>query len=454
MAQNFGRQVTFSAWLSQDILDCEDKLLKLSHVINWESVFDRLCPYYSTRGRRGLPIRMMVGLHILKHMENMSDEQCVARLKGDLYWMYFCGVEVDQLQGKYKHLDRSSMSRFRSRIGEKGFGAVEDIIRQYLLEQKEINTSEMTTDSSCMAKNIAYPTDSALLDKGRRNLIKIVEKIKKVGIKGAEKMRSFSRRSKKILLDIAKLGKNRADRIQAGTLELASQAVHVLNKSEEILSNAQKFSQKLDLDFVKALGLNGLIQKLRSQVCLVWKVVEQSRMRFQGVHIPNKIYSLHESQVIVICKGKRACPNEYGSKFNISIDRNGYIVSHESYMSNKSDAKILKPAVVNWEKKTGKTPKQINADRGYVQKKKEQKGKLEKIRLCIPNKGNKIHHDAKKAWFKKGQARRAGIEAVIGHLKQDHRLNCSRYSGFRGDKINLTLGTIAWNLNKYSRRVA
>jgi transposase, IS5 family len=452
MAQSFGRQVTFSAWLSQDIMDCEDKLVKLSHIIDWEGVYDRLVPYYSTRGRRGLSIRLMVGLHILKHMEDMSDAQCVARLKGDLYWMYFCGVEVEQLQGKYKYLDRSSMSRFRSRIGDIGFREVEDIVRQYLLDQKEIDTSEMSTDSSCMEKNIAYPTDSGLLDKGRRNLIKLVEKIKEVGIKGAEKMRSFSRRSKQILVDIAKLGKDRSDRIQAGTLELASQAVHVLNKSEELLANAEQFSRKMDLDLMKALGLEGLIQGLRSQMDLVWRVVQQSRLRFQGIHIPDKIYSLHEPQVIVIRKGKSACPNEYGSKFNISIDKNGYIVSHESYSTNKSDAKLLKPAIASWERSTGKTPKQVNADRGYVQKKKDQRGKLKKVRLCIPNKGKKSHPDTKKSWFKRGQSLRASTEAVIGHLKQDHRVDCCRYTGFRGDKINLSLGAIAWNLNKYSRR--
>lgn len=454
MAQNYGRQITFSAWLSQDIMDCEDKLVKLAQTINWEKVYDSLVPYYSTRGRRGLPIRLLVGLHILKHMENMSDEQCVSRLKGDLYWMFFCGVEVEQLQGKYQHLDRSSMSRFRSRIGDKGFQAIEDIIREYLLEKKEINRSEMTTDSSCMEKNIAYPTDSGLLDRGRKNLIKIVEKLKEVGVPGAEKMRCFSRKSKKILINIAKLGKDRVDRIKAGTLELASQVVHVLNKSQDVVENVESFSKKIGEELSQAINLKGLTQSLHRQIRLVQQVVQQSRLRFQGVHVPGKIYSLHEPQVIVIRKGKSARPNEYGSKFNISVDKNGYIVSHESYSTNKSDANLLKPALANWEKKTRKTPKQINADRGYVQKNKDKKGKLEKIRVCIPSKGHKPHPDAKKTWFKRGQARRAGVEAVIGHLKQDHRLGRCRYMGFQGDKINLSLASIAWNLNKYSRRTA
>jgi IS5 family transposase len=75
-------------------------------------------------------------------------------------------------------------------------------------------------------------------------------------------------------------------------------------------------------------------------------------------------------------------------------------------------------------------------------------------KLCIPTKGKKKHPDHKKRWFKNGQSMRAGIEAVIGHLKQDHRLDRSRYHGFRGDRINLSLGCLAWNLKKLSRLAA
>jgi IS5 family transposase len=97
----------------------------------------------------------------------------------------------------------------------------------------------------------------------------------------------------------------------------------------------------------------------------------------------------------------------------------------------------------------GRPPRQLNADRGYVQKKKNQSRRFRKLkRVCIPTKGKTKHPEAERSWFKSGQSMRAGIEAVIGHLKQDHKIDRSRYSGFRGDKINLSLGSLAWNLNK------
>lgn len=451
MAPQFGHQITFGSWLNQGILDPDHKLMKLSAVIGWEAAHDAISPYYSNLGRQGLPIRLMVGLHLLKHMENMSDAQCADRIRGDLYWMYFCGVEVDDLRGKFAHLNSSSMTKFRGRIGEKGFSEVEDIVRRYLLETKRIDPKVMATDSSCQEKHVEYPTDSGLLNKGRLNLLKGMKKLKDLGVKAVKGVRTYSRRSKQVLITIMKLGKDRADRIKAGTLELAGQAVHVKSKCKEMLKRAEKFA-KNTTDAMTGNAVQGLITHLRGQIKLLERVVVQSRLRYKGVHIANKVYSLHEPQVIVIRKGKRAKQNEYGSKFNISIDKNGFIVSSEVYSENKSDTKLLDPAIKNWRSKTGQIPKQVNADRGYVQRKRSTSKLVQGIKkLCIPTKGKKKHEESHKTWFKNGQSMRAGIEAVIGHLKQDHRIGRSRYSGLRGDKINLTLGSMAWNLKKLGR---
>jgi IS5 family transposase len=455
MTPRFERQITFGSWLNQGILDPNHKLLRLAEVIDWEAIHDKLAPFYSNRGRKALPLRLMVGLHFLKHMEDMSDAQCTDRVRGDLYWMHFCGVDVDSLKGKYAHLNSSSMTKFRNRIGDQGWQGVEDTIRNYLLKTKQINPSVMATDSSCMEKNVEYPTDSGLLNKGRCNLLQSMEVLKSLGIKAVKGVRSFAQRSKQVLITIMKLGKDRADRIKAGTLELAQQAVHVIGKSEQMIKSAEaaiKRGAMSSLDLIGRVKLDGQLLYLKQQVKLLKQVVHQSRQRFKGIHVSKKVYSLHEPQVIVIRKGKRARQNEYGSKFNISIDKNGYIVSHELYQSNKHDSVLLEPALKNWEEKTGRLPRQLNADRGYVQKKKAQTKRFRKLkRVCIPTKGKTKHPEAEKSWFKNGQSMRAGIEAVIGHLKQDHRINRSRYSGFRGDKINLCLGATAWNLNKLAR---
>ena len=46
---------------------------------------------------------MMTGLHILKHRFALSDEDVMKGLHEDVYWMAFCGFE---LQSRYVSDDR------------------------------------------------------------------------------------------------------------------------------------------------------------------------------------------------------------------------------------------------------------------------------------------------------------------------------------------------------------
>ena len=47
--------------------------------------------------------------------------------------------------------------------------------------------------------------------------------------------------------------------------------------------------------------------------------------------------------------------------------------------------------------------------------------------------------------------KRAGIEPVIGHCKNDHRLGRNFYKGLFGDSINVMLAAAAFNLKRVMR---
>ena len=82
-----------------------------------EAAEARFGGFYAEEGRPGIPIRLMVGLHYLKHTFNESDESVVARWVENPYWQYFCGEEY------FRHtlpIDPSQMTRFRDRVGAEG----------------------------------------------------------------------------------------------------------------------------------------------------------------------------------------------------------------------------------------------------------------------------------------------------------------------------------------------
>ena len=64
----------------QSLVDPRHALVRLAGLIEWEQ-FEMTfgAVYTDTVGRPGLPTRLMAGLHLLKHMDGLSDEAICAR---------------------------------------------------------------------------------------------------------------------------------------------------------------------------------------------------------------------------------------------------------------------------------------------------------------------------------------------------------------------------------------
>ena len=98
------------------IIDMGHPLVRLAALIDWKFLDDRFGSVCQTGpGQPGLPTRLVAGLFILKHMHNLSDEVLCARWIENPYYQYFCG------ELSFCHrlpFDRSSMTRWRQRLGE------------------------------------------------------------------------------------------------------------------------------------------------------------------------------------------------------------------------------------------------------------------------------------------------------------------------------------------------
>ena len=73
----------------------------------------------------------MVGLLILKHVRNLSDESVVEQWSENIYYQYFCGQQ-DFLPTA--PCAASELVHFRHRIGEEGIELIlKESIRMYIL---------------------------------------------------------------------------------------------------------------------------------------------------------------------------------------------------------------------------------------------------------------------------------------------------------------------------------
>jgi transposase, IS5 family len=112
------QQLSFLAPDLLDQLNPKHPMLMLGKTIPWDYFESEFSPLYSDIGRPAKRIRLMVGLCILKHLENLSDEVLVQRWVQNPYYQSFCGET--EFQWKFP-CDPSDLVYFRKRIGEKGF---------------------------------------------------------------------------------------------------------------------------------------------------------------------------------------------------------------------------------------------------------------------------------------------------------------------------------------------
>ena len=122
-----------------------------------------VAPLYADFGRPAKPIRLMVGLLLLKQLENLSDERVVEAWVQNPNYQAFCGM--DHFQWQFP-CDPSELVHFRKRIGESG---AEKIFQaSVLLYGGQALEREVVIDTTAQEKNITFPTDTKLRVKWMR----------------------------------------------------------------------------------------------------------------------------------------------------------------------------------------------------------------------------------------------------------------------------------------------
>ena len=146
--------------------DLGHPLARLAREIDWDFLDRRFSSVYrSGPGQPPLAPRLVAGLFILKHMHDLSDEALCARWLENPYYQYFCGEE------SFCHklpFDRSSLSRWRQRLGEEQLTALlaESLSvahRSGALSTKDLE--RVAVDTTVQPKAVAFPTDARLLHK-------------------------------------------------------------------------------------------------------------------------------------------------------------------------------------------------------------------------------------------------------------------------------------------------
>lgn len=325
-------------------------------------------------------------------------------------------------------IDPSSLTRFRNRIGEVRMEKILSLTFNIALQSKFVEKKDLKkviVDTTVMPKNIEYPTDSKLYERSRIRIIKLCQK------HNVPLRQNYNQVCKKINRRLG--GYLHAKQMKRARKEIKSLKT-ILGR---IIRDVQRKTQNNN-------NAN-LAQIFKPELELATKLLNQQ------VKDKNKIYALHEPDVVCISKGKSRNRYEFGSKVSLVMThKKSLITSSQSLDNNPYDGHTLKSALTNAQKITQTKIDDAFVDKGYKGHGIDEE--IGNIRIFISGKRT---HNGKKLTktLKKHLKRRQAIEPIIGHMKNDGKLNLSRLKGVIGDKINAVLAACGHNLRMILKHI-
>jgi transposase, IS5 family len=261
----------------QNIIDQKHPLVRLAQETDWGFFEAAIEPLYAERGRPGVPVRFMVGLHILKHTFNLSDEEVCERWVENPYFQHFTGEEY--FQHALPH-DRSSMTRWRARVSEQELARLlQESLRiahkSGALRLKDLR--QVTVDTTVQPKAITFPTDGKLL---YRAMVRLGKLARRCGI-----------RLRQSYLRVGKLALMKSQRYAH-----AKQFRRHRREMKFLRTRLGRMIRDIDRKTAGDVSLEGA---LRNELALARRVRAQQQRQ-----VGPKVYSLHAPEVECIGKGK------------------------------------------------------------------------------------------------------------------------------------------------------
>ena len=271
--------------------------------------------------------------------------------------------------------EASELVHFRKCIGEPG---VELILGESIrINGKDAEEEHVSVDTTVQEKNITYPTDAKLHRK-------IITRCKGISERNGLKQRqSYTFVLKKLGVDQRfrnhPKNKGRARKADKRLRTIAGRLVRELER-------------QLPPD--DHLGEIGLFKRVLAQ-----KKADK-----------NKVYSLHEPEVLCISKGKEQKKYEFGNKVSIVYTLNTGVIVGAMGFRNEYDGHTLEGALYQHEKLSRKRAKSATVDRGY-----RGKTRIGETMISIPRPfNNKKSSQYQHNKLRKGFKRRAAIESEPG----------------------------------------
>lgn len=433
-------------------MNSDNRWIKLADRIPWDEFevkYARLFP--SGTGNVAKPFRMALGALIIQTKFQYSDRELVEQITENPYLQYFIGLPGYQEEAPF---DASTLVLFRKRISAEMLMEV----NEYLLAHKDddnntppssgnsgdndalkedTNKGTLTLDATCAPADIRYPQDISLLNEAREKLENIIYRFCKSY--GLPLPRRYRRRARKDYLSFAKSKKHSAKKIRKALRKQLGYVARDIGYLEKFMSDGYAMTDK----------------EISLYLTIITLYEQQKYMYDNKVHsVEHRIVSISQPWLRPIVRGKVKAPVEFGAKFDLSLDSEGYgrieKISFEAY----NESTCLIEAVERFKERTGYYPKRVLADQIYRTRENRSYCKEHGIRLSGPKLGRPsaaVKVDKKQEY--QDNTDRIEVERTFSLSKRCYGMDCITTKLEETQLTSVALSVFVMNLFKIQRRI-
>jgi transposase, IS5 family len=281
--------------------------------------------------------------------------------------------------------------------------------------------TEVIVDTTVQPKAVMFPTDAKLIHRARERLVRLAK------AHGLNLRQAYTKVGKLALIKHQRYAHAKQ-----------------FNRANKSLRKLKTYLGRTLRDIGRQIKNNAALQEVFKIPLYLGNRVMTQKKRMDKATEGRKVYSLHAPEVECIGKGKAHAPYEFGVKASVATtlqrSKGGQFAIHAAaLLGNPYDGHTLKDLTPDMEALIGNQIKKILADAGY-----RGHNAPDTHTLRVFTQGQK--HGVSPA-LKKQMKRRAAIEPVIGHIKNEHRMGRCHLAHSKGDAINAVLAAAGYNFS-------
>jgi len=404
----------------------------------------------STRwGRPTIAMATYVRLMVLKHRYGWGYEVLVREVSDSLHLRRFCGIPLHD-----GGPDESTVRKMTRRLGPQ---VVDELIRSVIKKattERRLRLRAMRCDSTVIEADIHYPTDITLVDDAVRTLVRVASQVVATVPKVTARVRN---RGRAIGKRVRALGRT----LRRRTGEARSEVEQLTTESARLLHDTIREASKLRAQALRVVRTMReqptrvqvrAVVELAQFVARAEQIAEQTRQRFAGEPIKDRLVSMFDIHARPIRKGKMASPTQFGyvvqtTELTSTTQRGarGLLLPPNMHLGNPPENELLPDTVTELDTLDLSRRLKVAAfDGGFT---------LEATRAAMAETnaevfivGSKMNSGSRR--HQRRLARyRVGCEGRVSHLKREFGARRSRLKGDVGAHTWTSWAFLTYNLH-------